>query len=148
MRILGFSYSEVLGSLADPLARAARPDFLTGRFVADAQAEAERRLAPVGRRPRALVYDAENFDFVELTPDGMRVLQALERAGDLDGLCRTIDPDAPDAARAFENLSGFARELHRLGVLAPRAQADLIQPAPRGAAPRTTPTEKEQTHAG
>ena len=47
---LAFSYSDAVRTLGDPLARAARPDFLTGRFVADAERVAEERLPPLERK--------------------------------------------------------------------------------------------------
>ena len=70
LRELAFGYSQVLEKLAHPLARAARPDFLTGRFVADAEAEARRRLGTAPRSERVLAYDRTNHDYVELRTDG------------------------------------------------------------------------------
>jgi anaerobic magnesium-protoporphyrin IX monomethyl ester cyclase len=150
MRPLPFSYSRVVKTLAHPLARAARPDFLTGRFVADAEETARARLEAAPREERVLAYDAENHDFVELTPDGRRVLQALQRAGSLGGLLAAMDPAQPASARAFEKVTAFARDLHRRGLLLPGERRTLT-PHPRAArraAPATAPTPLEDpTHA-
>jgi hypothetical protein len=150
MRLLPFSYSRVVKTLAHPLARAARPDFLTGRFVADAEETARARLEAAPREERVLAYDAENHDFVELTPDGRRVLQALQRAGSLGGLLAAMDPAQPASARAFEKVTAFARDLHRRGLLLPGERRTLT-PHPRAArraAPATAPTPLEDpTHA-
>ncbi|MCP3916052.1 MAG: hypothetical protein GY711_10890, partial [bacterium] len=124
---LEYAYRDVLATLGHPLARAARPDFLTGRFVADAQETAEARLPAARGADRVLVYDGENCEFVELRPDGLRALEALRRAGSLAALAETIDSSRPNADRAREKLMAFAAELHRLGVLAPRG-ATVTQP--------------------
>ena len=69
-------------------------------------------LARIGR------LDAAVHAFVELRPDGRRVLELLAQKGSLGALLEGIDPgDLP----AIENVRRFAGELHRLGVLAPRA---------------------------
>jgi Radical SAM superfamily/B12 binding domain len=117
---LPFSYKGAVGLMGHPLARAARPDFITGRFVADAQAEAEARIAPLPAERRVLAYDGENHDFVELRPDGLRVLHALERAGDLGAL---LDSLGPDDASGRAGLTHFAAELHRTGLLALPSEA-------------------------
>ncbi|MEM9800887.1 MAG: radical SAM protein [Planctomycetota bacterium] len=124
-----FSHAECVRTLGDPLARAARPDFLTGRFVRDAEEIAEARLAPLERRPRALLYDPENGEFVELSPDGVRVLDALRAAGRLDAL---VDAQRARGASdaAIEKLRTFAAQLHRLGALRP-AGATLTPAARR-----------------
>lgn len=114
---LPFPYAATLERLADPLARAARPDFTTGRFVADAQRAAEERLKPIRRAARVLLYDGENCEFVELRPDGLSVLRALETAGDLGRLLQAVDPSLPGAKASRAKLNQFAAELHRLGVL-------------------------------
>jgi anaerobic magnesium-protoporphyrin IX monomethyl ester cyclase len=118
-----FDYSEVLHTLASPLARAARPDFLTGRFVASAEAEAAARLAPLPRAERVLVYDGAAAEFVALHPDGLRALEALREAGDLETLRSWIDPEAPGAEESRQRLDQFAGELHRLGLLRPTARS-------------------------
>ncbi len=110
---LPFSYTEAVRKLSHPLARAARPDFLTGRFVADAQAEAERRIGALAQEPRVVVYDGDSAEFVELRPDGLRVLDALRSAGSLGDLLDTIEAEAPGAERLRE----FAGTLHRHGLL-------------------------------
>jgi len=116
---LPYGYNEVRRTLATPLARAVRPDFLTGRFDAHAAETAALRLAPIAPRRRVLAYDGDAAEFCELSPDGARALEALRQAGSLGALLDTIDPalDANGAARA--KLESFAMELHRLGILAP-----------------------------
>ncbi|MCB9913712.1 MAG: radical SAM protein [Planctomycetes bacterium] len=118
-----FDYSAVLHTLATPLARAARPDFLTGRFVHSADEEAKARLAPLAREERVLVYDGAAAEFLTLRPDGLRALEALRAAGDLGRLRARValhgDPDG--ASRA--GLDAFATELRRAGVLRPSAAA-------------------------
>jgi len=115
---LPFSYSGTLAKLAHPLARMVRPDFLTGRHVAGAEAQAEQELGKLGRAHSVLAYDPDSAEFVELRPDGRRVLELLAQKGSLGALLEGIDPgDLP----AIENVRRFAGELHRLGVLAPRA---------------------------
>lgn len=113
---LGFSYTEAVKTLGDPLARAARPDFLTGRYVADAQALAEERLAPLEPAERVLLYDSACSEFVELRPDGLRLLRALRAAGDL-GSFLAERRRAGASAEALGRVEEFAARLHRLGVL-------------------------------
>ena len=74
---LGFSHSDAVRTLGDPLARAARPDFLTGRYVRDADRVAEEKLPPLKPKERHLLYDPENGEFVELRDGGARVLLSL-----------------------------------------------------------------------
>jgi len=115
---LNFPYGTTLAKLAHPLARMVRPDFLTGRHVAGAEAQAEQELGTLGRAHSVLVYDPDSAEFVELRPDGKRVLELLAQKGSLGALLEGIDPgDMP----AIENVRRFAGELHRLGVLAPRS---------------------------
>lgn len=113
---LPFGYSAALAKLAHPLARMVRPDFLTGRFVEGAEHEAERRLGSLERKHSVLVYDPSSAEFVELGPDGKRVLELIAEHGSLGALLEGIDPgDLP----ALENVRRFAAELHQLGVLRP-----------------------------
>lgn len=114
-----FGYGEALVKLAHPLARAVRPDFLTGRYVAGAHEEAQRALGSIERKRRVLAYDGASAEFVEIRPDGRRVLDALRTAGTLGELLESIDDDASRG-----RLREFAGELHRLGLLAPRAPAE------------------------
>lgn len=115
---LPFSYTEVVEKLGHPLARAIRPDFLTGRFVEGAEARAEAALGGVTRKARALVYGG-GAEFVEVRPDGVRALEALDAAGSLGALY-------PHVADGTESLDRFARELYRLGLLEiPRAEPSL-----------------------
>jgi len=122
---LDFSYSEAVRTLGDPLARAARPDFLTGRYVRDADQVAEEQLPPLEPKERFLLYDAENGEFVELRDGGARVLAALRQHGTLGAL---IDAQRRGGASdaAIERLEQFAAELHRLGVL----RSTTSQPTP------------------
>ncbi len=117
---LDFGYTDALAKLAHPLARMVRPDFLTGRFVEGAELEAERRLGSIPRKHTVLAYDPASAEFVELRPDGKRVLELIAQKGSLGALLEGIDPgDLP----AIENVKRFAAELHRMGVLTPRATA-------------------------
>lgn len=109
-----FSYARALAKLADPLARAARPDFLTGRFVGSAEERAARELGSIERREGALSYCGETAEFVELTADGVRALDALAWHGSLGALLASIPPENEDAR---SNLTRFAAELQRLGLL-------------------------------
>jgi hypothetical protein len=116
---LAFSYTEALAKLADPLARAARPDFLSGRFVESAEEQAARELGSLARRDRVLVYCGETAEFAEVRPDGARALDVLRGAGSLG---RLLDMLPADDAGSRENLTRFAGELHKLGVLAGRRE--------------------------
>lgn len=128
---LPFSYKDAVELLGHPLARAARPDFLTGRFVANAEEEAAARLAPLPRAERVLAYDAENHDFVELRPGGLEVLRALDRAGDFGSLLEQFDAKLPGGPERRARLTHFAAELHRAGLL---AGATTQEPVPAGSA--------------
>lgn len=115
---LPFGHGEACTLLAHPLARAIQPDFLTGRYVAGAIAQAERALEPIRPRKRVLVYDADSAEFAELSADGKRVLELLRERGSLAAL---LEDQGEDARAALET---FAGELHRLGILrAPRTRA-------------------------
>jgi len=117
---IAFSYTEALAKLADPLARAARPDFLSGRFVESAEDQAARELGSLARRDRVLVYCGETAEFAEVRGDGARAIDLLRSAGTLGDLLDML-PESDFASRA--NLTRFARELHRLGVLEQRLPA-------------------------
>jgi len=114
-----FGYTDALDKLAHPLARAVRPDFLTGRFVAGAQVAAESALGAIPRKRRVLLYEGESAEFVELSPDGLCAIDALRGAGSLRALLATLAPEG-DVARA--KLEAFAAGLHRAGLLAPSAK--------------------------
>ena len=101
--------------MGDPLARAARPDFLTGRFVRDAEEVAEQQLKPLPAAERVLLYDSENGEFIEIRGDGMRVLEALKSTGSLGRLIE-ISRAKGATEEAIERLRQFAAELHRLGA--------------------------------
>jgi len=114
-----FSHAEARRALGSDAAQAARPENLTGTFDAEASAAAAQRLEPLRRAPRVLVYVGSEAEFVELRPDGVRALEALEHAGHLGELRDSIDAATPDGRLARERLDAFATELHRLGVLRP-----------------------------
>jgi len=141
---LTFSYRAAIELLAHPLARAARPDFLTGRYVGDAEAAAEARLPRLTPKASVLVYDGASAEFVELRPDGLAVLRALQQAGSLEALA------AHASAAGRQRLETFATELLRLGILLPAA--DTLMPPARGArdssrhASRTHESEPESQH--
>jgi hypothetical protein len=118
LRDLPFSYTSVIQTMSHPLARAARPDFLTGRFVTDAEEEARAQLGGVPRGQSVLAYDPLNHEFLELSPDARKLIEALGQAGSLEALLDTLDPDAPETGRTYEKIVAFARDLHRSGLLA------------------------------
>ncbi len=139
---LRFSHSDAVRTMGDPLARAARPDFLTGRFVADAEQIAEEQLKPLQAAERVLLYDSENGEFIEIRGDGQRVLDALQAAGSLGKLVETSRARGA-SDEAIEKLQRFATELHRLGALRdPSRAADgpvtrIIYPAKGSDSPKT-----------
>ena len=118
LRDLPFAYTQVIETLSHPLARAARPDFLTGRFVSDAEEQARQALSGAPRTRSVLAYDGENHEFLELSPDARKLIGALDQAGSLGALLDTLNPDAPETGRTREKLNAFSRELHRNGLLA------------------------------
>ncbi len=111
-----FSWAGAVAGLATPAARAARPEFLTGRYVADAEAEAAAGTQPLRPDARVLVYCGETAEFAELRPDGARALDALRAASSLDALTRGL------GASARENVERFAGELARRGILVRRME--------------------------
>jgi anaerobic magnesium-protoporphyrin IX monomethyl ester cyclase len=117
---LNHSYNQVAQTLAHPLARAIRPDFLTGRFLEGARQAAAAQLAPVPRRQIHLTYAPGGYaEFVELTPDGLATLEAIGAAGSLGRLFAAH----PELSRdAQERLLLFVSKLHRLGLFAEPAQ--------------------------
>ncbi|MFT5732488.1 MAG: anaerobic magnesium-protoporphyrin IX monomethyl ester cyclase [Planctomycetota bacterium] len=137
---LRFSHSDAVRTMGDPLARAARPDFLTGRFVRDAELVAEEQLEPLAPTDRVLLYDSENGEFIEVRPDGAKVLRALEAAGSLGELLEQSRAKGASEA-ALENVRTFAAELHRLGALRSNA------PASYPLKPTDTATQEVNTHA-
>jgi len=112
---LPFRYTDVIRALAHPLARAVRPDFLTGRYVDDVAARAEAEIGSIPRKPSVLAYSAQGAEYTELTPDGKQVLDALSEVGSLDLLLESLD-GADERGRA--DLVRFAARLERAGVLA------------------------------
>ncbi|MCY2961184.1 MAG: radical SAM protein [Planctomycetota bacterium] len=115
-----FSWAEAVAGLGTAEARAARPEFLTGRYVADAEEEAAAHLKPLEPTERALIYCGETAEFAEVRPDGARALAALRRAGSVGALAGTLPPGA-----ARENLERFAGELARRGILVRREEPSL-----------------------
>jgi len=118
-----YSYRDVIQTLQHPLARAARPDFLTGRFVGDAEDLASRELPPANQRKRELLYDPKGHEFIEVSPDAAKLLRAIRSAGSLQVLLEK--QNATPATR--ESLHRFAQDLYRLGVLVP-AGSGTLQP--------------------
>ncbi|MBL8863150.1 MAG: radical SAM protein [Planctomycetes bacterium] len=119
-----YSWAAAVAGLATPAARAARPDFLSGRYVPEAEAAAAASSGPLAPTPRVLVYCGETAEFAELRPDGARALAALSAAGGLGALAASLEP----AART--NLERFAGELARRGILVRR---EAQSPVPTGA---------------
>jgi anaerobic magnesium-protoporphyrin IX monomethyl ester cyclase len=110
---LGHSYTEICERLGSPLARAVRPDFLTGRFVEGALEKAEAELGSVDPKGCILVYDPEGGEFCELSGGGRDFLSALQSAGTLGVLL-----DAAERAGAeTSGLEEFAKELYQAGLL-------------------------------
>lgn len=113
---LAHSYNQVAKTLAHPLARAIRPDFLTGRYVAGARQAAAAQLPAVQRGQSHLAYAPGGYaEFVELTPDGLATLEAIGAVGDL-GQLFAAHPKLSSAAQ--ERLLHFVAKLHSLGLLA------------------------------
>ncbi len=113
---LPFSYTQAAAKLAHPLARSVRPDFLTGRYVAGAEAAAERELGELAPARRVLCYDRDEAEFVELRPDGRRLFEMIAARGSTGALLGEVD-----SAPARDRIRAFAAELHRLGLLAPQS---------------------------
>ena len=130
---LAFPYAECVRRLGHPLARSVRPDFLTGRYVEGAAERAAEELGGLGARDCVLAYAPERAEFVELTADGVRVLDEVERAGDWGRFLAALGPlDAEQRAP----LDDFAQKLHRLGCLRRPAET----PDPLLASPTPTPS--------
>ncbi|QDU68470.1 B12-binding domain-containing radical SAM protein [Engelhardtia mirabilis] len=141
---LPFRYGEVIETLGHPLARAVRPDFLTGRFVAGARDEAAAVLGSIAPRPSVLAYAGGGAtEFVGLTADGARVLEAIAEAGDYGALRASLQ-DQGEAALA--KLDAFATELNRLGLLrVPTADPSELSPAP--GTPRRSSATPSNAHS-
>ena len=121
---LAFSYSDAVRTLGDPLARA-RPDFLTGRFVADAERVAEERLPSLERRSAcsSTIRARRSSSSCATAAAASSRPSSCRRAGRV--------PRSPARAGAseesLERVREFAAELHRLGVL--HCAADELTPA-------------------
>lgn len=109
-------YNRVLRTLHDPLARAARPDFLTGRFVGSAERMAGESLPPAPQVESVLLYNRSSHDFVEVSPDSARLLQAVRNRGSLG---KVLEPMGDPSPSAQARLRTFAAEMYRLGILLP-----------------------------
>ncbi len=124
---LPFSHVAVAKSLASPLARAVRPDFLTGRFVEGAEKAAKESLKPVSRKPSVLFYDGVQHEFIELSPDGKRVLDSICDAGDVESFRTRISASSP---AALGRIDQFIESLYAQGLLQLETSATLNpQPA-------------------
>ena len=135
---LAHSYMEVCERLGSPLARAVRPDFLTGRFVEGALERAEAELDSVAARECVLAYDPESGEFCEISEGGREFLEALQIAGSLGALLDAAERVGADVG----TLEAFAGELHRSGLLHAPA-SDTITPTRKVSLtpqPQTIPT--------
>ncbi len=121
---LPFSYTAAVRALAHPLARAVRPDFLTGRFVEGLEREAEAAIGALEREPCVLAHVPEDAQFCELTPDGALVLDTLAAQGSLCALLDSLE-GASETTRA--SLVAFAARLARAGVLASPKKTSAAQ---------------------
>ncbi len=110
---LSHGYKETCERLGSPLARAVRPDFLTGRFVEGALERAEAELAEVAPADCVLAYDPESGEFCELSSGGKAFMEALQRAGSLGALLDAAERSGADTS----SLEAFAKELHESGLL-------------------------------
>ncbi|MBI5363607.1 MAG: radical SAM protein [Planctomycetes bacterium] len=129
---LPFSHTETRTKLAHPLARAIQPDFLTGRYVENRVAEAERALGTIAPKRKALAYDGDSAEFAELALDGKRVLEAIAKRGTLGSL---LEGQSGASRAALERFGG---ELHRLGLLhLPHARTTTSTRSPSAAATTT-----------
>ncbi len=111
---LPFRYTDVVRALAHPLARAVRPDFLTGRYVEDLIPRAGAEIGSIRPAESALAYSANGAEYTELSIDGKQVLDALSEVGSLDLL---LDSLAGADERGRADLNRFAARLERAGVL-------------------------------
>jgi len=109
-----FSYARAVEKLADPLARAVRPDFMTGRFVEGAASRAREALGTLPPTRRVIAHAPRAAaPFTELAPDGLRFLEALRDAGSLSALLAALDPTPAAAERAV----AFTHRLYRSGLV-------------------------------
>ncbi|MEL6903837.1 MAG: radical SAM protein [Planctomycetota bacterium] len=130
---LDFSYVRAVETLGHPLARAARPDFLTGRFVEAADRLAEEQLPPLERLDggRVLVYAAHTAEFVELGRDGLRMVEALRRAGTVGALLTRLAARSDASPAGLERARAFFARLLALGLLESESAAALTEDARR-----------------
>jgi hypothetical protein len=75
---------------------------------------AEEQLEPLTPQECVLVYDEVGHEFVELSRDGLRVLEAIERAGNVDNLFESLKSTTPGAR---ERLTDYIAQLHRKGLI-------------------------------
>ncbi|MCH2106405.1 MAG: radical SAM protein [Planctomycetes bacterium] len=136
---LSHSYTETCERLGSPLARAVRPDFLTGRFVEGALERAESELDGVSPAECVLAYDPESGEFCELTAGGRAFLEALQQAGSLGALLDAAERAGADTS----GLEAFAKELHQSGLLH-TGERHTITPTRRSAA-ESSPRPQEVT---
>lgn len=133
------SYAEVCERLGSPLARAVRPDFLTGRFVEGALERAEKELGSVAPHECVLVYDPEVAEFCELSAGGVEFLEALQMAGSLGALLDAGERAGADVAA----LEAFALELHRSGLLHAPLDEEITPTPPVSVSTETPLTQPE-----
>ena len=125
-------YNRVLRTLADPLARAARPDFLTGRFVGAAEELASQQLPGAPMQEKCLVFVPDRGEFVELARDGWRLLQGIRQAG---SLARFFEAHPSNNPAVQSRLAGFVAQVTQLGLLKQSGSGSLpeyLLPAPIG----------------
>jgi len=123
--VLPYSYVDVARRLADPMARAVRPDFLTGRYVAGAKERAEASLGSTPARRRVLLHAGGDSGFCEVDEQALPVLDALASAGTVGALTARLGPEDAEA------VTTFARRLARSGLLTAAAtDAPLREPRP------------------
>jgi anaerobic magnesium-protoporphyrin IX monomethyl ester cyclase len=109
-----YSYARCVEKLAHPLARAIRPDFMTGRYVHGAAERARAELGTLEPTTRVLVHAPRAAaPFTELRPDGLALLDALDAAGSLSELLAVQDPSPTGRERLIE----FVHRLHRCGLV-------------------------------
>ncbi len=119
-------YAKAVRTLAHPLAKAIRPDFTVGRYDPSAADAARLQLPALAARDRALIWNPESAEFLDLSPDAARLLEGVARAGSPDSYLARI---APGAGPARARLEAFFDDLARQGLL--RADSPAEAPAPQ-----------------
>ena len=117
---LPFSYKETVARLAHPLAKAARPDFLTGTYQPHLEAQAARTLGALPAQACVLAYAPGATEFIELSPDSARLLQALIDAGDAETLLTQL---GAQSGANRDKLEAWLQSLSELGLALEMANA-------------------------